>query len=900
MGKKPIYHGFVNNPGDLFDELIQTKLILPRRIPDIVSRLRLVEKIEEGITRQLTVISAPAGFGKTTLLGEWASRGTRDIAWYSIGEGDNEVRRFLSYLAAALNNAGAEIREGVIDALKFPDLPTVERLSAAILNDVEKCGDIVLVLDDYHWIRNEEIHDCVAFLIDIKPSNLHIILSSRTFPPFSLARLRGHRQISEIVASDLCFLEPEAVEFFGQLPGSILTLDVVSEITRRTEGWAAGLQMAALAPGTESNLNNFVRTFSDTDRFVSSYLIDEVLLRQSEEMKLFLLQTSLFDRFCAPLCDNVRARDDSSLLIDLAERANLFIIPIDENRQWFRYHHLFGEVLRKYITESDHGLVEQIHLAASDWFREHGFAIESVEHALAVGDIHRQIVLVNENIERIWSRGRQAMLLRWLSDLDHSVIRQWPILCVYHALALILVGNVELANQRLSDAQDATESESERSFDGLIYAVRAWICGYQGNAEDLKEWAEKARLCLPAELLGWRCGLSINLGDAETLEGNMIEADRHFSEAASLAEKAGDFYYHLLASSKWSYVLWCLGRLRQSMELCERLLGLAEKSGLSGANVVGYLSAHYSAALTDVGQLDKALLYAERAVAACDRRHIALLGWRYVFLIKCLLSLRQYDRAKSILNDYSESAVGVALPYWLESRLVPLRGRLLLSQGHANDAADMLSKYRPDEDGRIPYADLEGSLVFVRAAMAMKNPQMALELLGGLAPAVIASCNEVNKLELMLLQAQAHWALGSRDMALTCLFSALKSGSQLGFIQLFIDEGSAIGPLLERAKKTTEYKEFINQMQSSHVDSVDSTHGAMERRSNSGLSEPLSGRELDVMALIAEGCSNGDVAQRLFISVATVKWHTGNIYSKLGVSSRTQAVARAKVLGILS
>jgi LuxR family transcriptional regulator, maltose regulon positive regulatory protein len=533
--------------------LVTTKLRVPRTRPTLVARPRLREALAIGEGRSLTLVSAPAGFGKTTLLAEWLgdrSEDERPAAWFSLDEGDNDPTRFLTYLAITLQKIEGGIGEGVLASLRSPQLPPVEAVVGALINELaDVSGEITVVLDDYHLIDSEPVHEATAFLLEHLPENAHLVISGRTDPPLPLPKLRARDQIVELRAADLRFAPEEATAFLNNVMGLDLSAGDVAALEEVTEGWVAALQLAALSMRDRGDVLGFVESFSGSNRHVLDFLAEEVLERQPEGVREFLLTTSVLGRMTAPLCDALTGRVGGQEMLEKLERENLFVVPLDDERRWYRYHHLFADFLRGSLTRERPGLVGELHLRASGWYDDNGLIAEAIGHAFSTSDHEHAARLVEKGIKETWRRGEFPTVLRWLEALPTEAKRRRPRLFPAHALALTLTGRPDDVESLLKEAERATEAagEDRRFLLGFASAVRSWRARLRGDAHEAVDLARQALSLLPAEDLPQRNLAAICLGDALRITGDLTAASEAFAEAVEIGRTVGHAYGTLTA-----------------------------------------------------------------------------------------------------------------------------------------------------------------------------------------------------------------------------------------------------------------------------------------------------------------------------------------------------------------
>ncbi|HYZ04155.1 MAG TPA: hypothetical protein VE691_03625, partial [Rubrobacter sp.] len=579
--------------------ILATKLYVPAPQPRVVPRPRLSERLNEGLHRKLTLICAPAGFGKTTLLGEWLAGCGRPAAWLSLDEGDNDPTRFLAYLVAALRTVATDIGEGVLGGLQSPQPPPTETILTALLNEINAIpDDFVVVLDDYHLIDARPIDDALAFLLEHLPPRMHLVVATREDPHLPLSRLRVRGQMSELRAAYLRFTPSEAAEFLVGVMGLSLSAEDIAALEDRTEGWIAGLQLAALSMRGREDVAGFIRAFAGDNRYVVDYLVEEVLQRQPERVRSFLLQTSILERLSGPLCDAVTGREGSNALLEALERGNLFVVPLDDRRHWFRYHHLFADVLRARLMEEQPDRAPTLHRRASEWYERNGSPTDAIRHALAAEDFERAAGLVElATLEMLGSS--QETLYRWLMALPDEVVRARPVLSVYYAFALLGRGGFEAFDAHLRDAERwlATSAETSerreapsvdmvvvdevafRSLPGTIAVARAYHAGALGDVFCAADHARRALDLLPDDDHLWRGAAASLLGIAYWTSGDLEAAYRSFADGVSHQQMTGQVRFQIAGTYILADIRIAQGRLNEAVRTYEQSLQVATEQG---------------------------------------------------------------------------------------------------------------------------------------------------------------------------------------------------------------------------------------------------------------------------------------------------------------------------------
>jgi len=894
--------------------LLTTKLYLPQPRPDIVQRTHLIDRLNNGISHKLTLISAPAGFGKTTLLSEWISQRQIPVAWISLDKGDNDSVHFITYLVAAFQRLEASIGKTVLPMLQSPQPPEVGSIIRGLISEIADFpDDFMLVFDDYHSIDTEEIHKIIELLLDYLPAHIHLVIATRVDPPLPLARLRVGNQLTELRAADLCFTVDETTQFFNRIMNLKLSGHDISVLESRTEGWIAGLQLAGLSMQGREDIPSFIKTFAGDDRHVVDYLAEEVLNVQSEQIQNFLLQTSILNRLSAPLCDFVTHNKGSQEILNELESANLFIVPLDNKRYWYRYHHLFAELLQQRLHQTQSDLVAELHNRASKWCRQNGLEDEAVNHALATQDFEQVALLIVEQADTIWERGEHAKFKRWLEKLPADLVFSRPQLSILHAESLLIHWQLDEAEQGLQVAEQALNpstdgvtgsslieqaqlSNSDRmKMLGRIAANRSLIASFREDVPGIIQHAKQALKFLPDQELTWRSTVAITLGDGHSIKGDLRAAYQAQLEALEACKVSGNDFLLLIANANLAVTLRQQGRLQQTLEICQQQVQLASESGMSQTVVVGWLLAIWGEVLAELNDLDGAT---EKARIGVDLTEgcgdVGMLCKSYLCLMRVLYSMGNMADAEEILlkleNIFRQSDISIKIA----SMIAAWQARIWLAQGKLEAASQWVVKRGLEVEGELQFAHEGETIVLTRILIAQGRLDEAIGLLDRLIKEGEAGDRITSLVEMLLIQAFAFKAQGDANKAMTTLGKALSIAEPGGYIRIFIDEGSPIAELLEEIldDNTDIPRAYLKKLLSAfRLNKLIKT--------DDGLVERLSERELEVLRFIAAGLSNKEIMKELFISISTVKTHLSHIYSKLNVNSRTQATLKAKELELL-
>jgi LuxR family maltose regulon positive regulatory protein len=886
-------------------QLLTTKLHIPPARAELVSRPPLVERLNAGLRRRLTLISAPAGFGKTTLLSEWASRCPRPVAWLSLDEGDNDPVRFLAHLVAALQRVGAIVPDEATELILEASSAPTSTVATTLINQIGASKlAFVLILDDYHLIAEQAIHDALTFLLEHLPPNMHLVIASRADPPLSIARLRARGQLTELRQSDLRFDLHEVSQFLNEVMRLGLAPADVRALLSRTEGWIAGLQMAAVSiRGHDARQRtHLIQDLTGSNRYIMDYLVEEVLERQPDQVQTFLLQTSVLEQLSGPLCDAVVAEGaQGQQTLEYLDRANLFVIPLDNRREWYRYHRLFGDLLRKRLSQTDPTLEATLHRRASAWYESHGYAAAAIDHALSAEDFRRAADLMEQTAEKTVMRSELVTFLRWVARLPDELLAARPSLGVLHAWALLLTGRwVEAADSYLEQPATGTDIASWK-----MAPIRALMALFQGRVPAAAEMSRRALEELPRRESFLRNIAAWNLSLSQLAEGDVSAGRQTLEELVQVSQQTGNYSVAVMAMTSLALLQRRLGRLREAEVLYRRALELAADEQGNQLPIASEPLMGLGEIWREWNDLSLATKYLEQGIESAQRwaETSALDG--YMSLVRVKQSQGDVEGARNVLllaQQMAEQFDGTDLD---DLMVDLLRLRLSIAQGDIASAEHWTGqrpgdKYLHPEEGESGFGfvrshmDKYERLLLARLRIAQQRPSDAVSLLEPLL-ALTQSLRRVDLLiEVEVLRALALQQLEDQDQALASLEHALNLAQPGGYVRIFVDEGPPMARLLYRAAERGMAPEYAGQLLAAFPAAPAAEPPVSE------MVEPLSNRELDVLQLIAEGLSNRQIAARLFLALPTVKWHSSNIYGKLGVSSRTQAVTRARALGILA
>jgi LuxR family maltose regulon positive regulatory protein len=903
--------------GDPLTPLLATKLHPPRSRVQLVTRSHLVERLQEGVAGALTLVSAPAGFGKTTLLAQWLAQSGTPVAWLSLEAEDNDPTHFLTYLIAALQTLDAQMGTTALAMLHTPQPPPPEAVLAVLTNDLmsREGGDVVLVLDDYHTITADPIQRGMTFLLEHLPPQLHLILASRTDPPLALTRLRAGGRLAELRAADLRFGTAEASAFLQDVMGLDLPAEAIATLEQRTEGWIAGLQLAALSLQGRADVSAFLVAFTGSHRFVLDYLSEEVLARQPAAVQTFLLHTCILERLSGPLCDAVMGQEGSQAMLEALERANLFVVALDEERGWYRYHHLFAEVLRSHLQQAEPTLLPVLHRRASAWYEQHDLPVEAVQHALAAPDVALAVRLIEPIALPIAFQGQISMVLGWLNALPEALVRARPFLCVYYARLLMYTNQLEAAEARVQEAERGVQvevpAEQARIIQGWVLSTRAGIAGLSGDRPHAISLARQALELLPETEMVPRMGAIIVAAHAYEVNGDVTHATEHEVATAVALIRTSDNPFAIASSICLLARLYVLqGRLRLAAATYEQVVQAVPRPEVLQTLFTGL---HYYFGLGDLlrewNELDAAERHLVQGMALVKETLtvdplVAVRG--YTALARLQQARGNVPAALATLDGLAQLAEQRHLAPHLMTPREAVRAQLELAQGNVAAAirwANSSGLSAEDDDLHYPHEGGYLALARVRIAQGRNDPagpflQDVLGLLDRLLKDAGTKARMNSVLEILVLRALALEAQGDRTRALSTLEQALVLAESEGYIRLFVDEGAPMLALLRQAHARSRVPGYVATLLRAFGEQHASDLPLASARL-SPLAEPLTEREHEVLRLLLEGASNREIARHLVLSVNTVKRHVYNLCGKLGVQSRTQAIARARVLNLL-
>lgn len=887
--------------------ILTTKLYIPTLRPNNVPRHRLVDQLSEGALRKLTLITAPAGYGKTTLLTEYLMRSMLPTAWLSLDGNDNDPARFLTYIYAALQTVGISTGTSMSIALQSPQHLSIEPVLIALLNELTSYeGNVVLVLDDYHVIESPAIDHIVTFILEHMPPQMHLVIATRENPRLPLSQLRVKNQLTELCAVDLRFSSSEAAEFLTRVMGLDLTPVQIRQLESRTEGWIAGLQLAGLSLQGHQNPRSFIESFSGNHHYVLDYLVEEVLKRQSPSIQGFLLRTSILDRFCGTLADAVlkgQSQEEAATLssgqaaLEYLENLNLFIVPLDSERRWYRYHHLFADLLRKRLQENaasllgNEGSIAELHIRASIWYEEHNYAIDAFHHAAAAKDTQRAARLVEGEGMPLLFRGAVAPVLNWLNSLPDEELDREPALWVMYASALLMSGQMTEAELKLQAADNVLKGDEQndknRDLIGHIASIRATLAVSKHQADVIMTESRRALEFLHPNNLPVRTATAWTLGYAYQLLGNLSDARKAYAEALATSRKIGHIMIMILAELGLGSIQEAENQIDDGAEHYQRVLRMAGEPPLPIACEAHLGMARICYERNDLGSAESHGEMSVQLARQFEQTDRVAMG--EVLLARIKLARGELSSAAAALSKADhfvrQNHFTHQIPQVAEAQVY-----VLLQQGKLEAAAQLANKHQLD-------------LCLARVLITQGDTSAALSVLRRIQKQLEGKQLEYERLKVMILQAVALHTHGDKLRAVELISEAMMKAQPGGYVRVFTDEGMPMYRLIRDAAAHGMMPDYTSMLltgfENEEIAGTVQLAPDLAQPGGFTLVDPLSARELEVLQLIAQGLSNQEISEKLFIAVTTVKGHNRIIFDKLQVKRRTEAVARARKLGLL-
>lgn len=895
--------------------MLLTKLHIPPASQNIVHRPELYEKLNLGLCRKLILISAPAGFGKTTVVSDWINQNKIPAAWFSLDNGDNDPADFLSYIISGIQRIHSEFGQGALKLLNSPNKPSVESIASLLINEILNIKqNFLLVLDDFHLINSNEVLKLVIYLLEHIPGNIHIAILTRSDPTLSVSWLRSQHQLVELRSSDLSFSANDISILFNKKLKLGLSIEDAYSLESKTEGWIAGLQLTALSMQGREDISEFIQDLKGDNRYIMDYLMEEVLKIQTDDIKEFLLQTSILEQMSAPLCNAVLNRNDSQLILETLEKNNMFVIPLDTERTWYRYHHLFAELLKLRLHLKDKATIIVLHNKACNWFEQNNMFDFAIGHALAIQNHEKSIQLIGEVVEKMWENGQHAGILKYGNVLPEGLIKRNAGFCLYYSWILIITGKIQKAGPLLMSAEDTTKKiindkksskediQHNKKLLGKISVAYAYLNSIVSDSEKTFYYCKTAMENLSEDDPLWYSWAWFSYGLAYFSTGDLFRSLDAFQKAFGYGKKSGNVYLISTIILRMADTEQQLGHYKSAYEKCSELLTLIRDKGYVEITKTDstYTSVYLTLAYTQYMwvELDKAYENIKVTYSLCKKGSDIMLKATVFMFYSMVLYVRgdilgsekKIKEAEDIIKQNEVSAYFTSyFVAWKLARLVNMKQFV--------QANNIIREYDLAVGNEISHINETAYMVYARLLLAEAKLTEAESVLSKLYAIINQGKRTERLIDLKISYAILYKTQGNHQNAITSLKEALELAAEenlIGFILFCIDEvGDLVKEIVKnRATISTKIsKEFIEKLQLA----IERKEKLSKILANAGLST----RELVTLKLIAEDLTNQEIADKLFISITTVKTHVGNILLKLEVDNRLQAVAKAKEFGLV-
>jgi LuxR family maltose regulon positive regulatory protein len=873
--------------------LIKTKVNIPAAPQNMVIREGLTKLVENTTTRKVTLISAPAGFGKTTLIADWVQHQNFRTAWFAISPSDNDLNHFLRYLILSLQQAieNPELQRSLEKAISIIDIINLF---------TDQCISLTVVLDDYHWITDQQIHNEIDLFIENLPEYLHLVIATRSDPPLHLARLRARGHLNEIRAADLRFTDSETADYLSAILKNKLSIADVNALTEKTEGWIAGIQMAAISMSTQKDYRSFIKSFTGSNRFIMDFLIEEVLVSQPENIRSFLIQTAILTHFNASLCNHLLKIDNSAEILEQLEKENLFISPLDDERNWYRYHHLFSDLLQQRLQDEIDNRINDLHASASQWYENNGLYSAAIDHALKAKMFEKAEKLISEIAEEKLNLSETNQLLTWIESLPSEILLQNPTLSLYYAWVLLLAGKAPAVIEN-----HLSKFEAQTTIPSIANPIRAYLAAYQGKLADTNSLAQEALKNLPEDALFARSFSSWNFALATLGTGNLPESQRAFEETVQLSLRAGNLMTAVMAYCALAEIAINRGELKTAYQIFQESIHYGKGNRNQLLPITGLAYCGMGRIELEWNNRDAAKQHLEDGLAL-------LKNWSETGMLNGLISLAYLSeingdlkQAEELLREARHIAVHSDTTEMDDILVNANMMKFRIRQGNLDAAQEWLrsrnlviTSERDNNQNNSPGVKRKRTIEYLTAARLMikleQYPQ-AFKMLEQLEKKSLEMGMKGILIEIHILKTLAFAGQRNDRAAQKALFEALSLAKNNHYTLSFIEHHDILAPILYEISREGELDAYVQRLLG-EIPLDPESHLPEEER----LIEPLSKREIEILGFIAEGYSNKEIAQQTFISVPTVKRHVTNIHHKLGVKNRTQALNRARQLGIIS
>jgi len=893
--------------------MLLTKLNIPAPALNLVHRSFLFDKLNEGLNRKLVLISASAGYGKTTLVCDWIDEYKIPTAWYSIDNGDNDSVEFLSYIITGIQNIDKEFGQSALKLLKSPNIPNIESVISLLINEILSIRkNFLLVLDDFHLIENSDIIKLVIYFLDHIPENLHIAILTRCDPALPIARLRSQNQLVEIRSSDLSFSAHDISILFNKKLKLGLSVDDVYSLETKTEGWISGLQLTALSMQGRSNISEYIQNLKGDNRYIMDYLMEEVLKIQTDDVKEFLLQTSILEQMSASLCNFLFNRIDSQFILEMLEKNNMFVIPLDDERNWYRYHHLFAQLLKQRLQSKEKETIIELHNKASEWFKNNSMPLLAIEHAIEAKNFEKCIKFLGEISESMWENGQHSAIMKYGELLPDEIIKTNADFCLYYSWILIIAGQIQKAEPFLECAQSITnhkikdknlsknEIQYNKKLNGKISVGFAYLNSLLANPEKTLDYCKIAMENLSDDDPLWFSWGWYSKALAEMVSENFTECVKSYEKALEYGKKSGNVYLISTIAINLAYLESRMGLYSASHKKCSDLLLFMKENGYSQIAKSESTFAGLYSCLAGIECMRTNFNDALENIKIAYQLSKNESNNSFKVVVLLVYSLILYGRGDKagllkMLDEVDEIVKLNTIAPGALSIYIAMKGFVLLEQNEIDKAKIFFQKNGVGLENKISYLDEHGYTPYVLLLITELKFKEAEILLSKLLKMALAANRMERIVELKVTYAILHKMTGNKEKGIICLVESLEYAANERILMPFILHLNRIDDLL----KEIYTKQTTLNIPKKLIEKLKITIERKEKIKKTSLEAGISNRELDTLKLIAFDYSNQEIADKLFVSLNTVKTHLKNLFIKLDVDSRTKAVEKAKEIGLL-
>jgi LuxR family transcriptional regulator, maltose regulon positive regulatory protein len=895
--------------------MLLTKLHIPSVVNNIVHRTTLNEKLNIGLSRKLILVSAPAGFGKTTVVSDWINQNNITTAWFSLDKGDNDPVEFLSYVISGIQSIQESFGQNTLNLLQSTNKPSNASIASLLINEIIGIDqNFLLVLDDFHLINNTEIIELIAFLLEHLPNNIHIVILTRSDPALPVARLRSQHQMVELRSSDLSFSTNDISTLFNKKLKLGLSSEDVITLETKTEGWIAGLQLTALSMQGREDIPQYIQELKGDNRYIMDYLIEEVLRIQSDDTKEFLLQTSILEQMSASLCNSVLGRNDSQIILEQLEKNNMFLIPLDDERNWFRYHHLFAQLLKQRFQQSDHAAINKLHNKASEWFQYNSMSFCAIDHAIAAGDFEKSIQILGEITESLWKNGQHSAIMKYGDLIPDEIIKKNADFCLYYAWILIIAGQIpkaepflicaeRISRQVIEDENSSKEDIlSNKKLLGKISVAFAYLYSLIENSEKIFDYTKTAMENLSDDDPLWFSWGWYAIGIAESVCENFMASIEAYEKALVYGKKTGNIYLLSTIAINVAYLETRMGLYESSHKKCSDLLTFMKENGYSQIAKSESTFAGLYSCLAGIESMwteyDEALENINIAYNLClNESNIS-----YKLLVLVVYSFVLYGRGDVAGAERKISELEYLLKQYqispgVLSLYVALKGLMLIEQNQYERAHQFFIESGVGPDNKITYINEAGYCPYVLLLITESKFDLAESLLYQLFQMAQAEKRIERMVELKIIYSIFYKMTGKREKAIGNLIESFEYAAKDSILMPYIIYYGKINDLLKEVYTIQATSKTI--IPDKIIDKLKYAIEKREKLIKSHSDSELSAREIEILQLFIDDLSNQEIADKLFISLNTVKSHVKNIYLKLEVDNRAKAIGKAKELGLL-